>query len=56
LKAVDIVVSGGKGSGEASAVVDLSRGKVELLRADNQLSTEKLARLASEWGDKTESV
>jgi L-threonylcarbamoyladenylate synthase len=48
LEAVDIVVSGEKGSGEASAVVDLSRGKVQLLRPDSELSKEKLARLASE--------
>ena len=48
LEAVDMVVSGEEGSGEASAVVDLSRGKVQLLRTDSELSTQKLARLASE--------
>jgi L-threonylcarbamoyladenylate synthase len=48
LAAVDIVVGGEKGSGEASAVVDLSRGRVQLLRSDSELSTEKLAQLASE--------
>jgi len=48
LAAVDIVVGGEKGSGEASAVVDLSRGRVQLLRPDSELSTEKLAQLASE--------
>jgi L-threonylcarbamoyladenylate synthase len=48
LEAVDIVVSGDKGSGEASAVVDLSGGRVQLLRPNSALSTEKLARLASE--------
>ena len=48
LAAVDIVVGGEKGSGEASAVVDLSRGRVQLLRPDSELSTEKLAHLASE--------
>jgi len=48
LQAVDVVVRGEKGSGEASAVVDLSGGKVELLRADSELSTQKLARLAPE--------
>ena len=48
LEAVDIVVRGEKGSGEASAVVDLSRGRVQLLRPDSELSPEKLARLASE--------
>ena len=48
LEAVDLVVRGETGSGEASAVVDLSRGRVQLLRPDSELSTEKLARLASE--------
>jgi len=48
LEAVDIVVRGEKGSGEASAVVDLSRGSVQLLRPDSELFPEKLARLASE--------
>jgi L-threonylcarbamoyladenylate synthase len=48
LEAVDIVVEGEKGSGEASAVVDLSKGGVQLLRPDSDLSTEKLARLQSE--------
>jgi L-threonylcarbamoyladenylate synthase len=47
-EAVDLVVRGEKGSGEASAVVDLSRGKVALLRTDSELSTQKLARLAPE--------
>ena len=46
LEAVDIVVSGEKGSGEASAVVDLSGGKVQLLRTGSEPSPEKLARLA----------
>jgi L-threonylcarbamoyladenylate synthase len=46
LEAVDIVVEGEKGSGEASAVVDLSGGKVELLRTGNDLTAEKLALLA----------
>jgi L-threonylcarbamoyladenylate synthase len=48
LDAVDIVVGGEKGSGEASAVVDLSRGRVQLLRPESELSTAKLAQLASE--------
>jgi L-threonylcarbamoyladenylate synthase len=48
LEAVDIVVEGENGSGEASAVVDLSGGKVELLRTDNELTVEKLALLARE--------
>jgi L-threonylcarbamoyladenylate synthase len=48
LEAVDIIVRGEKGSGEASAVVDLSRGSMQLLRPDSELSTEKLSQLASE--------
>jgi L-threonylcarbamoyladenylate synthase len=48
LEAVDVVVRGDPGSGEASAVVDLSGGNVRLLRADSDLSTQRLARLASE--------
>jgi L-threonylcarbamoyladenylate synthase len=47
LEAVDFIVRGEKGSGQASAVVDLAGGKVELLRSDSELSAEKLARLAS---------
>jgi L-threonylcarbamoyladenylate synthase len=50
IEAVDIVVSGETGSGEASAVVDLSGGNVRLVRAAGELSTQKLARLAPEWG------
>ncbi len=45
LEAVDLVVEGEPGSGEASAVVDLSRGNVRLLRADGEFSTKKLASL-----------
>ena len=48
LEAVDIVVTGEKGSGEASAVVDLSRGKAQLVRATTELATQRLAQLASE--------
>jgi L-threonylcarbamoyladenylate synthase len=48
LGAVDVVVEGDPGSGEASAVVDLSGGSVRLLRADSTLSTRKLARLVSD--------
>jgi L-threonylcarbamoyladenylate synthase len=47
-EAVDVVVKGEKGSGEASAVVDLSRGNVRLVRATRELSTQKLARFAPE--------
>jgi L-threonylcarbamoyladenylate synthase len=45
-EAVDVVVGGEAGSGEASAVVDLSGGRARLLRATEDLSEEKLARLA----------
>ena len=48
LEAVDVVVSGQRGSGEASAVVDLSGGNVRLVRATRELSTQKLARFAPE--------
>ena len=48
LEAVDVVVEGEKGSGEASAVVDLSGGNVRLVRSARELSTQRLARLASE--------
>jgi L-threonylcarbamoyladenylate synthase len=47
LEAVDIVVRGERGSGEASAVVDLSKGRVQLLRPGSELSKEKLGKLAS---------
>lgn len=50
LEAVDLVVEGAPGTGEASAVVDLSKGNVKLLRADQTLSAQKLERLADEWG------
>jgi L-threonylcarbamoyladenylate synthase len=45
-EAVDLVVEGEAGSGEASAVVDLSGERVRLLRATEDLSEEELARLA----------
>jgi len=48
LEGVDVIVRGEKGTGEASAVVDLSGGNVRLVRATRDLSTRKLARLASE--------
>lgn len=48
LEAVDIVVKGERGSGEASAVVDLSGGRVNLLRPDSELSRQKLAQLAAQ--------
>ncbi len=47
-EAVDLVVEGEPGSGEASAVVDLSSGKVRLLRPTEELTEEALRRLA--WG------
>jgi L-threonylcarbamoyladenylate synthase len=48
LEAVDVVIKGETGTGEASAVVDLSKGKVQLVRAARELSAQQLARLASE--------
>ncbi len=45
--AVDAIVEGEPGSGEASAVVDLSGGKVGLLRATEELSEERLTRFAT---------
>jgi L-threonylcarbamoyladenylate synthase len=48
LSAVDFVVEGEPGNGEASAVVDLSKGDVRLLRATRELSAQRLTRLASE--------
>jgi L-threonylcarbamoyladenylate synthase len=45
-EAVDLIVEGKPGSGEASAVVDLSNGRVRLLRATGDLSEEKLEELA----------
>ncbi len=50
LEAVDVVVKGEKGSGQASAVVDLSGSNVRLVRADSELSAQKLKSLADECG------
>ena len=44
--AVDFAVRGEPGSGEASAVVDLSGGNVRLLRATKSLTEDELTRLA----------
>jgi L-threonylcarbamoyladenylate synthase len=46
LEAVDVVVAGEPGSGEASAVVDLSAGKARLLRSAGELTEDRLRRLA----------
>lgn len=46
LTAVKFAVQGEPGSGEASAVVDLSGGKVRLLRSTKSLSDAELHRLA----------
>ena len=45
-ESVELAVDGESGSGEASAVVDLSGGRVRLLRATEELSEETLARFA----------
>lgn len=46
LSAVDVVVEGEAGSGEASAVVDLSAGRTRLLRPTEELTEDALRRLA----------
>lgn len=46
-EAIDVIVEGEPGSGEASAVVDLSGGTVRLLRATEGLSPARLERLAA---------
>ncbi len=46
LEAVDFAIAGEPGSGEASAVVDLSGGETRLLRATESLTEAELARLA----------
>ena len=48
LEAVDFVVRGERGSGEASAVVDLSGGNVRVVRAAGELSAQKLKSLADQ--------
>jgi L-threonylcarbamoyladenylate synthase len=45
---VDVVVAGEPGSGEASAVIDLSGSNVRLLRASRELSAQELKRLVDE--------
>ena len=45
---VDLVVEGEPGSGEASAVVDLSNGRVRLLRATEELTEDTLSHLVAE--------
>jgi L-threonylcarbamoyladenylate synthase len=47
-EAVDLVVGGGPGTGEASAVVDLSGGRVRLLRTTTELTEDRLSNLAAE--------
>lgn len=46
-EAVDVALEGGAGVGEASAVVDLSGGRVRLLRATATLTRETLEGLAA---------
>jgi L-threonylcarbamoyladenylate synthase len=45
--AVDLIVEGEPGSGEASAVVDLSGGGVRLLRATEELTEDTLSQLVA---------
>ncbi len=47
-EAVDVIVEGEPGSGEASAVVDLSAGRVRLLRATTELTEDRLSHLVTE--------
>ncbi len=47
-EAVDVIVEGETGSGEASAVVDLSSGRVRLLRATGDLTEDTLSRLTTD--------
>jgi L-threonylcarbamoyladenylate synthase len=47
-EAVDLIVEGEPGSGEASAVVDLSGGRIRLLRASGELTDDTLSRLMEE--------
>jgi L-threonylcarbamoyladenylate synthase len=47
-EAVDLTVEGESGSGEASAVVDLSGGQVRLLRATEDLTDDTLSQLIRE--------
>ncbi len=48
LKAVDAIVDGAAGSGEASAVVDLSGGNVRLLRPRGDLTEDTLNQLCNQ--------
>jgi L-threonylcarbamoyladenylate synthase len=47
-EAVNLIVEGEPGSGEASAVVDLSGGGVRLLRATRELTEDTLSQLVAE--------
>lgn len=47
-EAVDLMVEGEPGTGEASAVVDLSNGRIRLLRPTEELTGGTLSRLATE--------
>ena len=46
--AADFAVRGGPGSSEASAVVDLSGGRIRIVRPTAELTEERLSRLATE--------
>lgn len=45
--AVELAVEGGPGTGEASAVVDLSGGEARILRATGDLTPERLEHIAA---------
>ena len=48
-KTVDVILEGSSGGGTASAVVDLTGDKPNLVRSGGGLTQEKLDRLAGEW-------
>jgi tRNA A37 threonylcarbamoyladenosine synthetase subunit TsaC/SUA5/YrdC len=48
LNSVDVIVDGAAGSGEASAVVDLSGGNVRLLRSRADLTEDTLNQLRNQ--------
>ncbi len=48
LEAVDVIVAGEPGSGEASAVVDVSRNEPRIIRASGRLDEERLRELLAQ--------
>lgn len=56
LDAVDVVLDGAAGTGEASAVVDLSGGQVKLLRATERLDARALREFAEQIGGNSRDI